>query len=373
MNDKDFTIINFKWNNLLEIELEIHILESSEGALADTKKSLDKLSTQLGIKSIVSLGISKVLELEKPGLFLIDSKLLNSENLALLTKRARKNTYIAISKDPLKKQPPNFFISSIIIGEVSEKSLLSSIRYSLEILKLKKQLYEIKINEEANSKMYILGEMTATLAHEINNPLTIILGQIGLLKKHFPKKDNQKLGDGLQKIEKTVLRITNIIKSLKFYSRDDSDDPPEHVNLQSIIEEVVVISKDKLNNAGIDFQLEMNEDFKILCRDVQISQILLNLFQNSYDAVKNEADSWINISVKREGENVSIRVSDSGENIANHMDDSIFEPFFTTKAKGSGTGLGLSLSKRIAIEHGGDLILLKGTEKTTFELKLKAS
>lgn len=352
-------------------KFEVYIIESAEDTLRLSEELLEALKGYFNIHIFSESDLPKAVNSKEASLLIIDSKIINDKNLNLINDCNLKNVLITFSINSYPKNLAPNFLDHINLKQESRESFSNKAVYIFEILALRKQLFDLAQREEANMKMATLGEMTATLAHEINNPLTIILGQISLLNRYSPLNDNQKFIDGLQKIEKTVMRITNIIKSLRFYSRDDSGDPPESVRLQDIIEEVIVISHEKFYASGIDLQLEINENFSVVCREVQISQIILNLLQNSFDAIKDTQNPWVSITAKKKDDYISLTVSDSGRNISQKISDSIFNPFFTTKEKGRGTGLGLSLSKRIAQEHGGDLIHVAEAPTTTFELKLK--
>ena len=269
---------------------------------------------------------------------------------------------------------PKVSASSELHSQISEEISLSSLLDQLQLFKdsllLKRKLAELEKYEQKNFKMASLGEMTATLAHEINNPLTIILGQVSLLKRQFSDEENNKLGEGLSKIELTVKRISSIIKSLKLYSRNDELDPPEVVDIKEVTEDTLVLCYDALRQNEIVLYKDNLVSYLIKCREVQISQIILNLIQNSIDAVKDSSEKWIEVSTKADEECLIVQISDSGKLAAGADKDKIFQSFFTTKEKGKGTGLGLSCSRKIAEESGGSLKMIEDQKNTTFELKL---
>lgn len=253
---------------------------------------------------------------------------------------------------------------------ISDSDLDYHLAYLNKLSHQNKMIEELEKRQEQNFKMASLGEMTATLAHEINNPLTIILGQVGLLKKLFPDMVEGKLTDGLNKIESTVKRISSIIKSLKFYSRNDDLDPPELVNIQEIIFSTILLCEEKFESSNVELKVDV-EEISTICKEVQIAQVVLNLLQNSYDEIKKQANPWIQITGKKNKDVVDILVSDSGDKPLDHSDDSIFEAFYTTKPKGEGTGLGLSFSRKIAELHGGSLSLVESeNSQTTFRLRI---
>lgn len=248
--------------------------------------------------------------------------------------------------------------------------------------KLMKRLTEQAIEIERSSreqliqsaKMSSLGEMAGGIAHEINNPLAIIYGRAGLMKKRVVagNLNAELLQTDLVKIEDTARRITKIIKGLRSFSRNSEGDPMERARIKAVIEDVLELCREKLRNASIDLRLDCRVDFHIECRPSQIVQILMNLILNSYDAVEALDEKWIEIVVLSTGSSAVVKVVDSGRGISPHVLPKMMQPFFTTKEVGRGTGLGLSISKGIAEEHGGSLSYVDGPN-TTFVLELPFS
>jgi C4-dicarboxylate-specific signal transduction histidine kinase len=110
--------------------------------------------------------------------------------------------------------------------------------------------------------------------------------------------------------------------------------------------------------------------FKIECRAVQITQVLLNLINNAHDAIKENRERWIKLEIKVIGDDVEFRVRNSGQKISKEVVAKIFDPFYTTKRAGEGTGLGLSISLKIAKEHKGILFVDEADAYTCFVLRI---
>ncbi|NUN07129.1 MAG: HAMP domain-containing protein [Bdellovibrio sp.] len=225
----------------------------------------------------------------------------------------------------------------------------------------------------AASKMSALGEMMGGVAHEINTPLAtikLITGQaLSDIQSGIPDIDAIVLN--LQRIDGTTDRVAKIIKGLKTFSRSGEHDPMELASLQSIIEDTLVLSEDKLRKHNVDFQWEIPaETIELVCRPVEVSQILLNLITNSIDAIENHETKWVKLTVQDLGDSITIQVIDSGEGIPEELRYKIFEPFVTTKAIGKGTGIGLSISHGIARGHKGDLYVDSSQVNTCFVLTL---
>lgn len=270
----------------------------------------------------------------------------------------------------LKLPKPKIVHSRLIVDDMGNLLQSEQILNLIEISELRKTVFDLQLKAERQFKMATLGEMNATLAHEINNPLTIILGQIGLMKKHFPAGEHPKLSDSLLKVERTVGRITKIVKSLKFFSRDDENDSPTVVSLLNVIRDSATVCNERILESNIRFNIEDFNDLEITCKDIQISQILVNLIQNSIDAVEAQESPWIRVICSATPEFVTISITDSGKILDEETKKKMFKAFYTTKLRGRGTGLGLSYSKNIAQEHQGDLLYMADAPNTTFELKL---
>ena len=223
-----------------------------------------------------------------------------------------------------------------------------------------------------SSKMASLGEMAGGIAHEINNPLAIILGKISIIKKRISagKLDPVELENHLNSIENTANRITKIVKGLKSFSRNSENDPMESISISQIINETLDLCKEKFNSHGVKIEINNFHDIYINCRSFQISQVLMNLLGNAFDAIENLPEKWVNINVTNNIGTVKIEVTDSGSGITDDVLAKLMQPFYTTKAVGKGTGLGLSISKGIIEIHNGKLYYDKSCKNTKFVIEL---
>ena len=109
---------------------------------------------------------------------------------------------------------------------------------------------------------------------------------------------------------------------------------------------------------------------EIFCRDTQISQVLLNLLNNSFDAIAGDPEAWVELSVYQKNEYIEISIVDSGKGISPEIQQKIMHPFFTTKEIGKGTGLGLSISKEIVKSHGGKFFVELDSANTKFVIQI---
>lgn len=232
---------------------------------------------------------------------------------------------------------------------------------TINISDLKKAEFENRNNQiklEHSSKMASLGEMSSGLAHEINNPLAVILGRVELLMKNVDsnKMDKAYLVKGLETIEKTSVRIQKIVKGLQSFARDAVNDPFVIKSVYELIDETISFCENRFKVHGIDLQLnyKFQDDISIFCQPIQISQVLLNALNNAHDAVELLENKWIRIEIIKSENYCQIVVTDSGSGIPKNLQAKLMQPFFTTKEVGKGTGLGLSLSKGIIEQHKGE-------------------
>lgn len=224
-----------------------------------------------------------------------------------------------------------------------------------------------------SNKMASLGEMASGIAHEINNPLTIIKFASYQLQKNIEneKFDSTDVKNTLTKIDATTDRISKIVLGLRTFSRDGKNDPFELIHVNALLDNILSFCSDRLKINSIDLIKEnIHEEMIFEGRQIEISRVLLNLFNNAIDAIESADERWIKISAKNEKDYLEIEVTDSGKGIPLEIQNKIFQPFFTSKEIGKGTGLGLSLSMAIIKNHNGELSLNTKNENTTFVIKL---
>jgi PAS domain S-box-containing protein len=224
-----------------------------------------------------------------------------------------------------------------------------------------------------SAKMATLGEMSGGIAHEINNPLSIIKGRADQLQGYIENKDftESKLLAVTEAINRMCDRITRIVRGLRTFARDGQQDPYERTSVKKLIEESLNLCREKFLNHGVKIETFFPaQTVEIWCQQVQLEQAILNLLSNAYDAVKPLENKWIKIHLENHSEFVEILISDSGPGIRREIADKIMQPFFTTKEVGQGTGLGLSIANGIVEAHGGSLSLDLKIPNTQFKIRL---
>lgn len=248
----------------------------------------------------------------------------------------------------------------VVARNIFRQDSVDTVVATIDIQDLKTREIENNINLaklEHSSKMAALGEMSSGLAHEINNPLAIISGRIQMLKKQSTSTniDMELFTKSVDLIEKTTFRIAKIVKGLRTFARDAENDDFSQGLMTDLIDDTLSFCEARFKNHGVVFKCDA-EAFKgyiIECRITQVSQVLLNALNNSYDAISNLEEKWIELSILKENQKYIFKITDSGRGIPVELRNKLMQPFFTTKDVGKGTGLGLSLSKSIVESHHG--------------------
>lgn len=241
-----------------------------------------------------------------------------------------------------------------------------------------KQLEESVQKERAraftSSKLAALGQMAGGIAHELNNPLAIIDGYASRIQNRIHDGTINRV-EGAEMVDRIIVtgkRMTRVVKGLRKISRDGSQDAQEIHSLKEIIDDALSLCVEKFRNQGILFRFnEAEKDVSVYCRSTEISQVVLSLLNNAYDAVeKRKGDRWIEMTVQEDNGRVYVFVRDSGFGIPSAHRRRLFEPFFTTKSTGTSTGLGLSVARQIMRHHGGDLSLASDSHFTELIMEL---
>ena len=220
-------------------------------------------------------------------------------------------------------------------------------------------------------KMAAVGQLVSGVAHEVNNPLTAILGFADLLLENteLPESARKDLRVILQEAQRTKLIVQNLLS----FARQM---PPQRkpVQLNAILRRTVQLRAYDFHSHGVEVIEHLDPELPYVIGDShQLQQVFLNIINNAYDAVREIGrPARIEIMTARQGGFVEVSFRDNGHGIASP--DRIFDPFFTTKEVGKGTGLGLSICYGIVREHGGEIVCQNnaGTEGATFIVRFPA-
>ena len=236
-----------------------------------------------------------------------------------------------------------------------------------EELQMKDRFERERLMSLQTAKLASLGEMSAGIAHEINNPLAVISGMVEMIKRDT--EDSAKRSTRIESIEKSVGRISKIVTGLRKFSRASDGQPRQQAVLADIVVESLVFIESKAMKSGVEILLDIQSMGTISCDPIEIEQVIINLVNNAVDANRGKMDSWIKIQLQADGSDLILRIEDSGSGISPEIESKLFQPFFTTKAVGEGTGLGLSISKGILDTHKASIILNRNRPNTCFEIR----
>ena len=213
-------------------------------------------------------------------------------------------------------------------------------------------------------RLAAVGETAAGMAHEINNALSVILGQTA--DEDLPPEE---LRGALGRIDAQARRIADIVQGVLGFARPRQPRPVP-LDLTEVTAKTLELVRHDLTRQQVRLETAFDEHLPAAQADPQqLQQVLLNLFTNAIQAMTGQTDSWMRVEVRAAGDRLALRVIDGGLGIAPELLPRIFDPFFSTKA--DGTGLGLSVSFAIAHAHGGDLRVESEVGRgTTFTLLL---
>lgn len=236
------------------------------------------------------------------------------------------------------------------------ESLATSAAIALENARLykdqKERMEELRRTQAQlvqSANMAAVGELAAGVAHELNNPLTSVLGFSELLlERQQPDERDQAR---LETIVRQARRARNIVRNLLSFAQQ-TEFLREWADLNHVVQETLSLQRQRMETSGIVIAEKYDPDLPLLLLDAtRMRQVFLNLFTNALYAMPQ--GGTLTVQVERVGDRAAVRIRDTGEGIPEEYLPRIFEPFFTTRPVGEGTGLGLSVSVGIVQDHGG--------------------
>lgn len=241
----------------------------------------------------------------------------------------------------------------------------------ISLLQLKYQEnLEAQRQVQQADKLAVLGELLASIAHEIKNPLGIITGRLELMSMEVGSLTEEELTEDFNVVQEQANRLRHIIDHLLNMARPQ---PPirHEVRLADIVRETLPMVRKTLKKQDIDVRIELVEDLPSVSADsIQLQQVLLNLILNARDAIEKRGRLTISANADEAGAGVRLSVKDTGTGMSAEDRDRIFSPFFSTKFHRGGTGLGLAVCQRIVRAHDGRIEVEstpgKGTEVTVW-------
>ncbi|MDA9293787.1 ATP-binding protein [Amylibacter sp.] len=244
---------------------------------------------------------------------------------------------------------------SFLFKAESEELRALNDRLSTEITQRERAEKNLQVAEaslEQSSKLAALGEMSAAVSHELNQPLAAMRTYLAAAKLLLSRKRSEEALSSFQRIDDLIGRMGTITQQLKSYSRKGSDDLIP-VNFINSINTSIAMMAPQLGQQSVEITKSLPEiPVKVLADPVRLEQVIVNLLRNALDAMKGQTERYLQISLTA-GEMATLTIQDNGPGIENL--DEMFEPFFTTKKPGEGVGLGLAISSSIAKDLDGRL------------------
>ncbi len=245
--------------------------------------------------------------------------------------------------------------------------------------RVKEKTEELEKTQKRNlqiEKMASLGQLSATVAHELNNPMAGILTYSKLIQKKINKgqlneEEKKSVLKHLKMIATESARSGEIVKNMLLFSRQEAIDMKPH-QLENIINLSLDLISHHLKLHNINLVKDFQQDLPLVDVDEnQMKQALLALYVNAVEAMENEDTLTIRTRLKKSGHHVSLFIEDTGKGIPNTIKSQVFEPFFTTKNEVKGVGLGLAAVFAIIHKHNGEITFESEVDKgTTFEIIL---
>jgi signal transduction histidine kinase len=248
-----------------------------------------------------------------------------------------------------------------VMKPFSADELLARIRSQLAIRKLALKLHETQ-------KLAAMGMLSSGLAHELRNPANALVNALEPFYQLLPpaQRNDDSVGTALYQVMDTAAtQIRDLCKNILEFSRSGAVlKRPE--DLAKLLHRAKLVLKDRF--ITVELVTNVDIDRPVPCAGPLVEQILINLLDNA--AFAAQPGGRVFVTIRREDKYGVIEVGDSGDGVPAELAERIFDPFFTTKPVGQGTGLGLSVSRRIALNHGGDLRVVRRDPGTVFRLEL---
>lgn len=414
-NITDKILLEERYKSLFEESKDMIITTSLEGDIIEINKSGLEL---LGFKSFSKLKDKSIFkfyenpedknyfnkQIQKNG-FVKDSEL-------ILKRNDGSKIFVLVSSIPIRNGFGNINGYISIMKDISKRiaNEQNTMRLNCELAEINKKLKTTQMKLVQQEKLASLGQLSAGIAHEINNPLGFIVSNFSSIRNYF-----ENIHDYINKIDQTVKsryrneitekiyeykeefninyifddldavfsesdegfeRIISIISNLKNFSRQDSVQKFESCDFNSLIETTMTIVWNEIKYFA-EVKKELHSLPQIKCIRNELNQVLLNIIINATQAIKSKNEDKLGIitirtDINEKEKNIICSISDNGPGIPLEIIGKIFDPFFTTKESGHGTGLGLSISYEIIVnKHNGNLSVKSSPgEGTEFIIKL---
>jgi signal transduction histidine kinase len=222
------------------------------------------------------------------------------------------------------------------------------------------------------NRLTLQARFVSGMAHELNNSLQVMSGLVELLTDRTDLPEEVR--DRLRNVGGQVDRASGVVRQVLGYTRDEGGEA-QPVDLGAVVDRALALRRYRLGRAGIDVTWDRPASRRPIVRGIErhLLQLVLNLIVNAEEALADERERRLHLSVERAEPIVRCRVADTGPGVPEDLHDRIFEPFFSTRLSASNVGLGLSAAAAIAQAHGGRLFVEGGRPGAMFVLELPAA
>ncbi len=223
------------------------------------------------------------------------------------------------------------------------------------------------------SKLAVLGQMSAGLSHEVNQPLTALRALARNSIRLLEAGRADAVTANLQIMDDMVERMSRITRQLKSFARKADDEVTNSVSLLESVRNALLLLEHRSRALELQTEVDVPPGLRVRAEGNRLEQVLVNLFGNAMDAMQHEPVRRLRVRVSAQGggQRVLVRVQDSGPGVSEADMQHLFEPFFTTKPAGEGLGLGLVISAKIVHEFGGTLRAERLAQGMSFEFDLE--
>lgn len=212
------------------------------------------------------------------------------------------------------------------------------------------------------AKLAALGQLSAGIAHEFNQPLMAMGSYTHNAMRYVERGDTEKSLEKLRDIDRVVKRLSKTSNHLKTFARRPQDAATQH-DLRSILNDALSLFEDRIMSAGVRLEIvQPDEEVHVLTDPGQLEQVLINLISNALDAMEDVGLPVLRIEIGETARRASVAITDNGSGLSEEVRKRLFDPFFTTKPPGQGLGLGLSISYNVVRDLGGRLEILPGED-----------
>ncbi len=288
-------------------------------------------------------------------------------SILMLEKMGMMPVNLLTGIDPTGRIVVSFTLNSILIFILCVLTDLIRDRAFLDREELR--LKSFQLNQLAS-----LGKLASGVAHEINNPLTVIRGaqlRIARMVEDNAEVDKKVLTDYMEKIHKNIIRIQEVTSLMRTISEKGIDRTISEINLQKMLVDITQMFREEAKEEKIEIVTMFENEIVFRGIYTEIFQAFFNIIENAVSELREtEGEKKLTLSLEQNIREIVIFVQDTGRGISPYIRDHIFDPFFTTKSFGSGKGLGLSFSYNVFTSNGGTLELVDTEKGTVFKITL---